>query len=74
MTLIYLNARSVKSVTRGHNKLVELNNLVSLNSPTIVAIPETWLTADICDNEVLPSNYIVHSSDRSQSCYVRSAG
>lgn len=68
LTVTYLNARSVKSVNRERNKLVQLNNLISLNKPSIVAITETWLTADINDNELLPANYALYRKDRSDTC------
>ncbi|KAI8516278.1 hypothetical protein Bbelb_048590 [Branchiostoma belcheri] len=61
---IYLNARSVKAVNKHRNKLVQLESLIHLNSPDILAITETWLTSDIHDQEVIPPNYVTYRKDR----------
>ena len=72
---IYLNARSLKSVTAEHNKLVEIKNLASCYSPMLIAITETWLTQDVLDTELLPSNYLIHRKDRSEtSAFSRGGG
>ena len=62
--MVYLNARSVKSVTSKHNKLEQLGTLVSDYSPDIVVITETWLIPSVRDSEVLPSNFTLHRRDR----------
>ena len=74
MHCLYLNARSNKSVTSKQNKLVDLQNLVALTQPNVVAITETWLNMDICDSEKLPPNYVVYRKDRSETCANKSGG
>ena len=70
---LYLNARSIKSVTSKQNKLVDLQNLVTLTQLNVVAITETWLNMDIGDSEILPPNYVVYRKDRSES-YANKSG
>ena len=38
------------------------------NEANIIAITETWLTSDISNNEVLPSNFHLHRKDREETC------
>jgi len=71
---VYLNARSIKSVTAKHNKLSELHNLVSSNMPHVVAITETWLTNNVNDSEVLPHNYCIFRKDRDVTCHNKRGG
>ncbi|ELU07438.1 hypothetical protein CAPTEDRAFT_209437 [Capitella teleta] len=62
---LYLNARSIASVNKSRNKLVELRHLLSSFSAHILAISETWLTDAISDHEVLPDSFNVYRKDRS---------
>ncbi|XP_066270906.1 uncharacterized protein [Branchiostoma lanceolatum] len=64
LRVIYLNARSVKAVNYQRNKLVQLENLIHLNSPDILAITETWLNSDVRDQEVIPSDFATYRKDR----------
>ena len=57
--VLYLNARSVKSVSKNRNKLHQLKNAVTLGKFDIVAITETWL-----DSELMHPNYSVYRRDR----------
>lgn len=60
-----LNTRSVKSVDKNRNKLVELQSLASLKESKIICLTETWLNNEIIDSEILPSeNFIVYRKDR----------
>ncbi|ELT90398.1 hypothetical protein CAPTEDRAFT_202275 [Capitella teleta] len=64
---LYLNARSVKSVTNERNKPVELQHILSTFEVHLVAITETWLTEDVLDSEVLPQNMQCHRKNRSET-------
>ncbi|KAF4530864.1 hypothetical protein B566_EDAN018898 [Ephemera danica] len=55
---LYTNALSLK------NKLTELQQLIVVKKPHIIAIVETWLTVDICDQEVHLPGYILYRKDR----------
>ena len=62
---ILLNARSIKSVNCRRNKLAELQSLVTLKSAAIVCLTETWLSDDISNDEILPSDhYNIYRKDR----------
>ena len=62
---ILLNTRSVKSVDRNRNKLIELQSLVAVRNVKLVFLTETWLCADILDTEILPSDqFHVYRKDR----------
>ncbi|ELU13156.1 hypothetical protein CAPTEDRAFT_213191 [Capitella teleta] len=67
LNCLYLNARSVKSVTNKRNKPVELQHILSTFEVHFVAITETWLTEDVLDSEVLPQNMQCHRKDRSET-------
>ena len=61
-----LNTRSVKSVNAYRNKLVELQALVQLKKAKIICLTETWLTSDMLDSEMLPSDeFKIYRKDRS---------
>lgn len=74
MSGIYLNARSIKTVSSSVNKLVELHNLVSSHEASIVAVTETWLNANVLDGEILPARFCLHRKDRSATCPDRRGG
>jgi hypothetical protein len=62
---ILLNTRSVKSVNRERNKLVELQTLVNILDIKMVCLTETWLSPDIADSEILPTDkFNIHRRDR----------
>ena len=62
---LLLNTRSVKSINRDRNKLVELQSLVSLNSIQLICLSETWLNSTIADSEILsPYCFNVYRKDR----------
>ncbi|ELU12314.1 hypothetical protein CAPTEDRAFT_189455 [Capitella teleta] len=67
LNCLYLNARSVKSVTNERNKPVELQHILSTFEVHLVAITETWLTEDVLDSKVLPQNMQCHRKDRSET-------
>lgn len=69
-----MNARSLKSVTTEHNKLVEIKNLLCCYSPILLAVTETWLTDDILDAEILPPSYAIHRKDRSETDHTSRRG
>jgi hypothetical protein len=48
---VYSNCASL------YNKLHELNDLISLLSPQLILITESWLTPDISDCEITPPGY-----------------
>ena len=62
---MYLNARSVKTVSRTKNKLHQLHDIINLSNRDIVAITVTWLNDKVNDRELLPSSsYTVFRRDR----------
>lgn len=71
---IYLNARSLKTVSSAINKMVELHNLVASHEANIVAVTETWLNANVLDGEILPQRFCLHRKDRSATCPDRRGG
>ena len=71
---IYLNARSIKTVNREHNKLVALHNLLASYETRIVTITETWLTSHVLDAELLPGRFLVHRKDRNDTCPSKRGG
>ena len=46
------------------NKLDNFQSFVYSTSLNIIALSETWLTDNVFDNEILPTNYTVYRSDR----------
>ena len=71
---IYLNSRSLMSVSRTHNKPMQLQNLVSLNNPDLVAVSESWLKSHVGSQEIFPSDYAVHRKDRAETIPGKRAG
>ena len=63
-SVLYLNARSVKSVSKNRNKLHQLKDAVTLGRFDIVAITETWLDSKVNDSELMHPNYSVYRRDR----------
>ena len=58
--LIYLNARSLKSVTSNVNKIRDFNALIELSDSDIFGITETWLNSNILDSELFSDQYTVY--------------
>ena len=64
LSCLYMNARSLKTISRNCNKLVEFQNLVCSHDAQIVAVTETWLNETVVDAELLPPNYFIYRKDR----------
>ena len=62
--IMYLNARSLKSVTTNVNKVRDFSALIQLSQSYIYGITETWLNSNILDSELFPEHYIVYCKDR----------
>lgn len=58
ITVCFFNARSLV------NKLPQFQSLVLSLNYDVICVTETWLTDLIFDQEILPSNYIIHRNDR----------
>lgn len=67
MNCLYLNARSIKSVTSEKNKPVELRHLLSSHEINLVAVTETWLTDDVADLEIMPPHLTCYRKDRAET-------
>jgi hypothetical protein len=74
LNVMYLNTRSVKSVNKKRNKLVQFANLVVESKCDVYALTETWLTNDIHDSEMFPNGYCVYRKDREETCVTDRAG
>jgi exonuclease III len=62
----FLNARSIKKITHNDHKLKEFHELLALTNPDILGVSETWLTNNITDKMIDPSEkYKIHRKDRS---------
>jgi hypothetical protein len=63
----FLNARSIKKITHNDHKLREFQELLTLTNPDIMGVSETWLTNNITNNKIDPSDkYMIHRKDRSE--------
>ena len=62
--IMYLNARSLKSVTTNVNKVRDFSALIELSESDIYGITETWLNSSILDSEQFPEHYIVYRKGR----------
>eukprot|EP00914_Ancora_sagittata_P024895 GHVO01049672.1.p2 GENE.GHVO01049672.1~~GHVO01049672.1.p2 ORF type:complete len:141 (-),score=4.01 GHVO01049672.1:1098-1520(-) len=71
---LYLNARSMKSVTCTSNKLRDLENNITQCNADVVAITETWLTDTVLDHELLPPRFSIHRKDRRETCANKRGG
>lgn len=58
MDVALLNTRSLV------NKLNKFVSFVYSSNYSIICCTETWLSADIFDNEILPSGYCIYRKDR----------
>ena len=61
---MYLNARSLKSVTTNVNKVRDFSALIELSQSDIYGITETWLNSNILDSELFQEHYTVYRKDR----------
>ena len=57
--IIQTNIRSVM------NKRDELESLAAIESPSVIALTETWLHAEVADSEVTLPGYTIYRCDRS---------
>jgi hypothetical protein len=61
----FLNARSIKKITHNDHKLREFQELLAITNPDILGVSETWLTSNITDQKIDPTNrYLIHRKDR----------
>ena len=72
--LIYLNARSLKSVTSNVNKIRDFNALIELSDSDIFGITETWLNSNILDSELFSDQYTVYRKDREETVQNKRGG
>ena len=61
---ILVNARSLKTVNKRVNKLVQLQNIAGITDSEIIAVTETWLNENVSNGEILNDNYSIHRRDR----------
>ncbi len=61
---LYINARSLKSVTRRTNKLKDFHNLIFSGDWDLIFVTESWLISSILDCEICPPGYQCFSKDR----------
>ncbi|CAB3374428.1 Hypothetical predicted protein [Cloeon dipterum] len=59
-TILCFNARSLKNRKRA----ADIVALLEVHSADVVAINETWLSADVLDHEVIPTDLVVLRKDR----------
>ena len=62
--IMYLNARSLKSVTTNLNKVRDFSAFIELSQSDIYGITETWLNSNMLDSELFPEHCIVYCKDR----------
>ena len=74
LSVLYLNARSVKSVSRYRHKLHQLKDAVSMGDFTIIAMTETWLDSRVNDSELIDSSYSVYRRDREDVLGAKTGG
>ena len=59
-----LNVRSLKTVNRSMNKLVQLQNLAVCTDSDVIALTETWLNDKVASSEMLDESYVIYRCDR----------
>ena len=60
-----INTRSLKSVSKNHNKLKDFQSLVELKQAKIISVTESWLTEDIKNCELLlEADFNIYRKDR----------
>lgn len=64
LSVLYLNARSLKSVNTTRNKLHQFHNAINLGNYDIIAVTETWLNSSVLDSKLVPPGYTVYRRDR----------
>ena len=63
LKILYLNARSVKSVTKKANKLRDFSVIMCKKIFDIIIVSESWLHNEILDAEVSHPDYILYRKD-----------
>ena len=48
-----------------HNKITQLQNILSLSNCDICALTETWLNDNVLDSEIFSDDFTVYRKDRS---------
>lgn len=61
---LYLNAKSLKTVTMVRNKLLQFHSMVDIYKPHLIGVTETWITSEVDNKEILGSEYLIHRKDR----------
>ena len=76
LDVLYLNARSVKSVTRKKriNKIRDYCAIQSKKLYDIICTTETWLNSNVSDAELSDSDYVLYRKDRSGHWKTRGGG
>jgi hypothetical protein len=65
INILYLNARSIKTVNKNINKINEFQNLIYTSECDVVGVSESWLDPTVCNDEILDkNNYVVYRRDR----------
>ena len=64
LSVVLLNARSVKTVKQSLTKVRDLQNLVYSADCDVLAITGTWLTSNVLNSELIPQGYTIHRMDR----------
>ena len=72
--LIYLNARSLKSVTSNVNKIRDFNAPIELSDSDIFGITETWFNSNILDSELFSDQYTVYRKDGEETVQNKRGG
>ena len=72
--IMYLNDRSLKSVTTNVNKVRVFSALIKLSQSDIYGITETWLNSNILDSGLFPERYILYRKDREHTVQHKRGG
>jgi hypothetical protein len=66
LRMIQLNARSIKTVDKQKNKIIQFRTLVALKKPHVISVCETWLNKKVKTKDILGDNkdYKIHRKDR----------
>ena len=65
LSVLQINARSLKTVDQNKNKLVQFKSLMALKQPHVVSICETWLNKSVLNKDILvPKEFKVYRKDR----------
>lgn len=61
---IFLNARSIKTISSNCNELLMYKSILAMEKPAIMALNETWLDNTIDDSELFQQGYTCYRKDR----------